>query len=91
MANPLAEDKVYIVWTITNKNDTFTDNVSEVLCTTQNYLYAQEQQDVYADATDDDVYLTTITLGVHENIDTESSMAYPHNILSVGGRVRIGD
>lgn len=80
--NPLAEDKVYIVWTISG-------GVSECLWTGQNYLLAESKVDEYNDATEDDVYLTTVVLGVSEVIDTETEREYPENILYIGGVARI--
>ncbi len=87
MVNPLAEDKVYIVWTISNKNEKFTDYVSEVLCTTQNILHAEQQVEEYSVLTDDDVFLTTIVLGINPVYDTEDEQG----LLYVGGEVRIGE
>jgi hypothetical protein len=80
----LNEDKAYIVWTVNEES-----RVSEILCMTQNYLYAQEKVDEYNDATEDSVYVDTIVAGVKEHIDPESREEYPDNVFMVGGSLRI--
>lgn len=73
-ATMLHEDKVYIVWTIE-------DEVSEMLVSTQNCLYAEEQADEYQDCTDAPVYITTVVLGVGVDIEEDTGTGNVHRYV----------